>query len=253
MRCRLAFIILFTVIICFVIACKKDKTTTYKGDYGYSYYPYDSGTFVVYKIDSIIYDDFNRTVRTSTIYLKEKVGEQFIDNLGRTAKRLWRAYSNVDSTYQNWENTNVNYIIRNTTSAERVEENLRYVKMVFPNEDNQKWLGNKYITVPLPYLLDTANYRVQDWKYTISKRDREFFINSKRYDSTLTITQIQDSSAIFKTYFKEVYARNIGMIYKENWVVTSQDTIKIRLQYPWQDRADKGFIIRQYAIDYGKE
>jgi len=253
MRLKFITIILIATVFCLFNACKKDKTGTYDGDYGYSYYPYDSGTFVIYQIDSIIYDDFNNTVRTSTIFLKEQVGEQFIDNLGRTARRVIRSYSNVDSTDQKWETSNVYYIVRNNTVAERVEDNLRYIKMVFPNEDNQKWLGNKYIITPPPYILDTTNYQVKDWKFTISRRDREYFINSTRYDSTLTITQIQDSSAIYKTLAREIYARNVGMIYRENWIVTSQDTLKIRLQYPWQDRADKGFIIRQYAIDYGKE
>lgn len=240
-------------ILCGISACKKDKTETYNADYGYSFYPDDSGLFVIYQVDSIIYDDFNRSVRYSTIYLKEAIGEQFIDNLGRKAKRIIRSYSNVDSTVQQWETHNVYYMVRNTLVAERVEENLRYIKLVFPNEDNIKWLGNKYLITPPPYIIDTTNYLVSDWKYTITRKDREYNILSKRFDSTLIVTQIQDSSAIFKTFAKEVYAKNIGLIYKENWIVTSQDTFKIRNQYPWQDRADKGFIVRQYAIDYGKE
>ena len=125
--------------------------------------------------------------------------------------------------------------------------------MVFPNENNKNWLGNKYIVSAPPYIIDTSNYSVRDWKFSVSRRDREYLINSTRYDSTLTITQIQDSSAIYKTLAKEIYARNIGLIYRENWIVTTQDTFKIRNQYPWEDRADRGFIIRQFAIDYGKE
>jgi hypothetical protein len=253
MKYKVVFIGFFAAVSILVFACKKDVTTAFEGDYGYNFFPVDSGSFVIYQIDSVIYDDFNSTVRNSTIFLKEQIGEQFIDNLGRTAKRVIRSYSNVDSTIQKWETSNVYYIIRNKLVAERVEENLRYVKMVFPNENNINWLGNKYIISAPPYIIDTSNYLVRDWKYTISRRDREYLINASRFDSTLIITQIQDSSAIYKTFAKEVYARNIGMIYKENWIVTSQDTIKIRLQYPWQDRADRGFIIRQYAIDYGKE
>jgi len=253
MKYKVSLIILIATLLCFMNACKKDKTDTFDGDYGYSYFPDDSGKFVIYQVDSIIYDDFNSSVRNSTIYLKEQVGEQFIDNLGRTAKRVIRSYSHVDSTIQHWETSNVYYMVRSTTVAERVEDNLRYIKMVFPNDDNQKWLGNKYIISPPPYILDTTNYLVKDWKFTISRKDREFIINSTRYDSTLTITQIKDSSAIYKTMAQEIYARNVGLIYRENWIVTSQDTLKIRLQYPWQDRADKGFIIRQFAIAYGKE
>jgi len=243
----------FAIIICGTNACKKDKTETYNADYGYNFYPDDSGLFVIYQVDSIIYDDFNRNVRYSTIYLKEEIGEQFLDNLGRKAKRIIRSYSNVDSTIQKWETNNVYYMVRNTLVAERVEENLRYIKLVFPNENNINWLGHKYLITPPPFIIDTTNYLLTDWKYTISRKDREYLINSKRFDSTLIVTQIQDSSAIFKTFAKEVYAKNIGLIYKENWIVTSQDTFKIRNQYPWQDRADKGFIVKQYAIDYGKE
>jgi len=253
MQHKVSFIAFITAVFCLVNACKKNETDTFDGDYGYSYFPDDSGHFVIYQIDSVIYDDFNGIVRTSTIYLKESIGEQFIDNLGRKAKRIVRSYSNVDSTIQNWETSNVYYMVRNTLVAERVEENLRYIKMVFPNDDNQKWLGNKYLMSPPPYIIDTSNYSVRDWKFTISRRDREYLINAARYDSTLTITQIQDSSAIYKTFVKEIYARNVGLIYKENWILTSQDTLKIRLQYPWQDRADRGFIIRQHVIDYGKE
>ncbi len=253
MQYRILLMSLIIAIFCFVNACKKNKTETFVGDYGYSYFPDDSGIFVIYQIDSVIYDDFTNTVRTSTIYLKEQVGEQFIDNLDRVGKRIIRSYSNVDSTIQKWETNNVYYIVRNTLVAERVEENLRYIKMVFPNENNKNWLGNKYIVSAPPYIIDTSNYSVRDWKFSVSRRDREYLINSTRYDSTLTITQIQDSSAIFKTLAKEIYAKNIGLIYRESWIVTSQDTFKIRNQYPWQDRADRGFIIRQFAIDYGKE
>lgn len=253
MQYRILLLSFIVTIFCIVNACKKNETETFVGDYGYSYFPDDSGTFVIYQVDSIIYDDFTSTVRTSTIYLKEQVGEQFIDNLGRVGKRIIRSYSNVDSTIQKWETNNVYYIVRNTLVAERVEENLRYIKMVFPNEDNKNWLGNKYIISAPPYIIDTSNYSVRDWKFSISRRDSEYLINSTRYDSTLTITQIQDSSAIFKTLAKEIYAKNVGLIYRENWIVTSQDTLKIRLQYPWEDRADRGFIIRQFAIDYGKE
>jgi hypothetical protein len=40
-----------------------------------------------------------------------------------------------------------------------------------------------------------------------------------------------------------------GWYIKELWIVTGQTNIG----QPWEDRAQKGFILRQYAIDYGKE
>ena len=238
--------VLFILVFSLLVACKKE-TDTSDYDYGYNYLPDDSGTFVIYKVDSIIYNDFDNSRRYSSIYLKEKIGEQFTDNLGRTAKKILRYYSDTLTT--KWELFNVNYLVKTALVAERVEDNLRYINMVFPNDVNEKWLGNKLIISPPPYILDTSNYFINDWKYTIKNRDKYYDNGTKIFDSTLMISQIQDSSAITKTYSIEKYARSVGLVYKEFWIVEGQ----INIGAPWEDRAEKGFILRQYAIDYGKE
>ncbi|MCB0506697.1 MAG: hypothetical protein R2739_08720 [Chitinophagales bacterium] len=224
------------------------KAVTYdEYDYGYNYLPTDSGRFVIYKVDSILYNDFDHSRRYSSIYLKEKIGEQFTDNMGRNAKKILRYYS--DTLTSNWEIFNVDYLVKTEQNVERVEDNLRYIKLTFPNDVNTKWLGNKLITIPPPYILDSTNYYLSDWKYTIKERDRHFNDGFQTFDSTLLVSQIQDSTAIYKTYSIEKYARNVGLVYKELWIVTGQ----INIGAPWEDRAEKGFIVKQYAIDYGKE
>ena len=239
-------IVIYLPILFWAFACEKQIEYN-EYDYGYNYFPDDSGTFVTYKVDSIIYNDFDHSRRYSTIYLKEKIGEQFLDNLGRKSKKILRYYS--DSLYNEWELYNVEYFVKTTQYLERVEENLRYIKLVFPNDKNLKWLGNRYITIPPPFILDSTNYYLNDWKYTIKERDKYYDNGFKIFDSTLMVTQIQDSTAIFKTYSVEKFARNIGLVYKEFWMVTGE----INIGSPWEDRAEKGFILRQYAIDYGKE
>lgn len=241
------FILIISTLIIFTISCKKNQTDTIDYDYGYNYFPDDSGHYIIYKVDSVLYNDFNKTVVYRTIYLKEKIGEQFLDNLGRKSKKILRYYS--DSLYNEWELYNVEYFVKTTQYLERVEENLRYIKLVFPNDKNLKWLGNRYITIPPPFILDSTNYYLNDWKYTIKERDKYYDNGFKIFDSTLMVTQIQDSTAIFKTYSVEKFARNIGLVYKEFWMVTGE----INIGSPWEDRAEKGFILRQYAIDYGKE
>ncbi len=209
--------------------------------------PDDSGSYIIYKVDSVIYNDFDDSRRYSTNYLKEKIGEQFIDNLGRTAKKILRYYSDTLTT--KWELFNVNYMVKTMLVVERVEDNLRYINLVFPNDINKKWLGNKLLNAPPPYIIDTSNYYVKDWKYTILNRDEYYDNGTKIFDSTLLVSQIQDSFAITKTFSIERYARSVGLVYKEFWIVTGQ----INIGSPWEDRAQKGFILRQYAIDYGKE
>lgn len=76
-----------TILVFLAVSCKKE-TETVNVDLGYDYFPDDSGTFVVYKVDSTIYDDFTATVRKSTIYLKEVITKQFPDNLSQRRERL---------------------------------------------------------------------------------------------------------------------------------------------------------------------
>ena len=114
-----------------------------------------------------------------------------------------RYYSDTistDITSTVWDQYNANYIVKTPIVVERVEDNLRYIKMVFPNEINKKWLGNKYITIPPPFVLDSTNYYLNDWKFTIKNRDKFFSDGISTFDSSLLISQIQDSSAITKTY-----------------------------------------------------
>ncbi|MDB5226574.1 MAG: hypothetical protein JWN78_767 [Bacteroidota bacterium] len=233
-----------------MLTCCKKESDTVSGDMGENFFPDDSGAYVIYKVDSMIFDDFTQTTRTSTIYLKEKVMDQFTDNLGRLAKRIERYYSDTIPTVpSSWQIFNAFYMVKTSRNVERVEDNLRYIKMVFPNNNGEKWLGMRYIISPPPYIIDSSNYRVNDWVYTIQDKDVTYDNSFKIFDSTLTVFHIYDSSAINKTYSIEKYSRNIGLTYKEFWIVTAQTQIGL----PWIDRAEKGFIMWQYAIDYGKE
>lgn len=91
-----SIIVFFVILVSVLTGCKKE-TDISDYDYGYNYLPDDSGRFVIYKVDSVIYNDFDNSRRYSTIYLKEKIGEQFTDNLGRTAKNtaLLFGYTNI--------------------------------------------------------------------------------------------------------------------------------------------------------------
>lgn len=246
MKKNLIKVLFSTVLLCSISSCKKE-TDTVNLDFGYNYFPDDSGVYVIYKVDSIIYDDFTATKRNSTIYLKETLTEEITDNLGRPARKIERSYANNPTS--GWSLFNVYYQVKTKKVAERVEENLRYVKLVFPNDNNSSWLGNKYIISPPPYILDGNNYRVGDWKYTVQQKDVSYTNGFQTFDSSLTVFHIYDSSAINKTYSLEKYSRDIGLVYKELWIVTGQTNIGL----PWEIRAQKGFILRQYAIDYGKE
>lgn len=76
--------------------------------------------------------------RSSTIsakhilFLKEKITEQFIDNLGRTARKIERYVTDDTLLHPFVEVNNVWYQIKTDRNVEVIEDNIRYVKLTFP-------------------------------------------------------------------------------------------------------------------------
>ncbi|MCB9032893.1 MAG: hypothetical protein H6553_03570 [Chitinophagales bacterium] len=231
-----------------IFSCKKE-TETFVVDYAYEYFPNDSGHYVIYKVDSVTYNNFYNPVLVTqhSFYLKEVIESHFIDNLGRNADRIERyTKQNINDS---WSLDRIWYQVLDETAAERVEENLRYIKLVFPPYLGQKWQGNKYIETPLPYI-DSSFY--SPWTYEIIETGGSF-TNSlgTTFNDVVTVLQEDDSTAINYTYSLEKYAKNVGMVYKELWSVVAQSNPNITV--PWIQRAQKGFYIKMEAIESGTE
>ncbi|HQV79277.1 MAG TPA: hypothetical protein PLJ42_12135 [Chitinophagales bacterium] len=244
---KLNFIVLLFATI---VSCKKE-TEVVQFDFGYNYFPDDSGKYVIYKVDSVIFNDFDPSnlKRFSTQFVKEIVTEEFIDNLGRKAKKLER-YISTDTT-QPWQFWNVWYFIKNKTNVEQVEDNIRYVKLIFPLKIDDSWHGNKYFeTNHFPFLdlrYTTTNF---DWEYKLTEKDALYSNLNFSSDSTLTILQIADSSNVQKVYSLERYSRNVGLVYKELWRLDAQ---LLNDTQTYENNSKYGFIVYQRAIRFGKE
>jgi hypothetical protein len=230
--------------------CKKDNSGNIANNIGYEYYPTAIGSFVTYQVDSTNYNDFfvPVLVTNSSFQIKEKIESEFEDNLGRKSLRIERYIRNNNS--ENWRLLNVWYATRTERVLEKIEDNQRFIKLVFPPSKNTTWKGNKYIEKDVqPTLFDEI------WNYKITSLDEPLSLGSKNYDSTLTVIQKEyidgDSrfSLIDKVYSKEIFAKGVGMVYKELWNVQRQKN----LNQPWLTSAERGYILKYTAIDYGIE
>lgn len=220
-----------------------------------NYFPDDSGTYVIYKVDSILYNDFfynsdpAQYQRSSSYFLKEKITEQFIDNLGRTARKIER-YVTDSLTHPFLEVNSVWYQIKTDRSAETIEDNIRYVKLTFPVSTNNEWKGNKYFLNEIPFIpLKNSNVKF-DWTYTYTEKDVVYNNSYKTFDSTLTVNQIYDTSKVNRLISIEKYARNIGLVHKELWRLDAQP---VDGKPDFLDSKLNGFIYKQTALSYGKE
>lgn len=179
--------------------CKKEDTLVV--DLHYEYFPVEKGTWIAYKVDSIAYNDFTQTVDTFLFYVKEIVESEFDDNEGRLNQRIERYYK--DSLNGNWLINSAWYSCKLPQRVERVEDNVRYLKMIFPIANNKKWNGNAYNNLP-------------PLEYAYKNVHENYSVSNINLDSTLIITQEDEQTLFTEKISFEVYAKHIGCIYKQH-------------------------------------
>lgn len=235
------FLIYFIIFLSF-LSCKKENKES-NLDFNYTYFPLEEGNFISYNVDSINYNDFSTPVLVTrnNYQIKEVVADEFIDLEGRPSHRIERFYRK--SNDEEWAILNVYYATLNERTAEKIEENQRFIKLVFPVGEGKQWMGNKFVD-PSDEL-----FFLKDWKYEMKDVNKPLVFGSLSFDSTLVVLQKYDSSAINITSSVEKYAKNVGLIYKELRFLKSQNNIGL----PWEERAEQGYILRMSIIDYGKE
>ena len=120
--------------------CKSDKEDTVKPNLNYNYAGLQTGNYIIYNVDSIFYDDFTATSDTFHFQIKEHLNATFTDLQGDPAYRIERFKKYPDSTH--WELVDVWQSKITTTNYQKVEENDRFVKLIFPVRANKTWNGN---------------------------------------------------------------------------------------------------------------
>jgi hypothetical protein len=216
-------------------SCKKEKDPA--PDMGYNYFPEKPGKYVVYDVDSFYYDDVTFSIDTFKFQIKEKIESVYSDNQGRPTLRLERyvKYHNDTVPYSamSWTLKDVWAANRLATTAEKVEENVRYIKLAFPVRDGQQWNGNAQNT-----------YGTQNYTYQYFDQPRT--IAGVAFDSVLQVNQQNYETLISKALFIERYARRTGMVFRQNILVESQPNPQ------WADTSVYPFGSDSLAAFYAK-
>ncbi|MBS1763876.1 MAG: hypothetical protein JSS90_02790 [Bacteroidetes bacterium] len=197
MKGKSALFILALATVITITACHKDESLN--EPISYRYFPMAVG-------DSLIYDVslFDKDLNTydSTYQLLERVESIFSDNQGRPTFRLER-YTRKTATdpwiiYKVWT---ANLL---TTSAEKKEDNITYVKLVFPVKLNEQWNGN------------AKNFMADEFDdYKIISIDEPYSSANLNFDSSLTVRQVDYDYGFEKRSHYEKYAAGVGMVYKD--------------------------------------
>lgn len=237
--------------ILFVIACISvwscSESTTEDPliiDSGEEYIPLAVGQEWLYDLDSIIYDpEPGEIVRdTLTYQMKHVVVDTFRDRLDQLTYRIERFTRRADTSA--WRVTDVWTARLEERRFVWTEENQPFIKLIFPLKADSRWDGNA--------LFDDDNVSVKIrgenidiykfWAdYDVISRGPET-VNGTPYDDVVTVLQVDREITIEKRYSLEKYARGIGLVYKELVILDTQNE---NTPIPFEERAERGFIMRQ--------
>lgn len=229
----------------FFFACTKESDNKYGTERSRGYYPLEIGRYVVYDVDSIIWDDYTQVKTTLNYQMRYTVADSFFDNANRKSYRIDVHLRRSDSLP--WNTHRVINVTPTNTGLEYTEANLRFLKLIFPVANNMEWKGNAMIPSG-----DQAYQYFQNWTYRYSDHEKPFNNGKVLFDNTITVNQADEKlndpetmpdSYAFLTFAKEVYGYDIGMVYREitHWIYDPK---------PGGPKYRRGYSVVMRAVDH---
>jgi hypothetical protein len=179
------------------------------------------GKYIRYNLDSLKFVFFGQKDTIISYQAKDVVEAAITDNLGRPSWRIVRYLRDSASKNERDWRPSMTYMVTPTREViEVVENNQRFQKLKLPITNGFTWKGNAHI--------DTYNdfeMRFLDgWDYTYENVGSAFTDSGRAsIPNTITINQVDaegnvgnpTAPIVQKVFSKEVYAKNIGLVYKD--------------------------------------
>lgn len=187
------------VALCWLLLFACTSSETPPASAGLDYLPLVTGRYVIYDVTEQRYSLTAAPV-TSTYQLKETVGTSYTDVTGQPAFRLHRfRRANAQATWQ----TDSLWTARvDSRMAIRNENGVDLVKLIFPPTERSRWNGNQF------------NNLSED-TYELRNVNQPYSVGSQTFTETVTVLQQNDSTLVSQDKRIEVYARQVGLVYKE--------------------------------------
>ncbi len=230
-------------------ACKREPDP-YVPEEGLDYFPLEVGKQWIYEIDSTIYDPdgLNGTVYAVHGFLKEEITDTIHGIDGTVIYMLEQWFRPIDTLP--WQFQKVVFLSLEKGQAIRTEDNLRFIKLVFPLSKGKSWDGNIHFS---PFIKVTVAGETLEmfkgWSYRVLSLDDAETIGDHTFEQVATIRNADEENLIELRRVIEKYARGVGLVAREMWILDTQ-CIEDCLGMEWEQKAEKGFILRQTLIDH---
>ncbi len=236
-------------------ACKEGNVVEEfdEQDKGYDYFPLIVGKYMEYQVDSIVYDftpDGGITLE-STTFIREEIVDTILDNSERILYVVERFERKNNA--EDWLISDVWTAYADGQRVERTEENLRFIKMIFPVVVNSTWNGNMFIDESLIIPIAGEGMEIfKGWSYEVLSVGEQETVGNEIFPDVTTISQANTENLIELRESTEKYARGIGLVYREMRILDTQcgGQLVDCDGLTWEQKAEKGFILRQWMTSH---
>jgi hypothetical protein len=222
----------------FFVQCADDASDE-AVDLGYAFFPLKEGAYYTFKADSIYHDQPVATIPgihdTSSYYIKEVYDSFFLDAEEKENMRIVRYKK--DSLHHDWQITDVWFARLNALNAERVEEDMRFIKLGFPISPFSSWDSNA---------LNTLDPWDSDYDSLYMART----IGELEFENTIRVNQHQFRTEINDELSFEIYAEDVGLVKRFHKELYTRPAY---INYPIAANIINGSEYTWEIIDYGEE
>ena len=184
------------------------------------YFPLQTGKSFLYRLDSTIPASFGRSLIVKSYQAKDSIESTFTDNQGRLSYRIFRLIRDT-AGIQPWR-FGATFMATPTHQAiEYVDNNLRFLKLHAPVTEGYLWKAHSFIDTKS---INTTVAYLDEWEYEYQDVNQSYQLFNKNYDSTVTVFQQDETTPPGpfdpnnyqqRNLGKEIYAKGVGLIYKE--------------------------------------
>lgn len=237
--------VLFCIIFSLVISCDNVTEEFDEEILGYDYFPVATGKTWTYLSDSVIIRSGGLRRDSLRSFIKEEIGEGYKDAEGKVVYKIFRYYRKKES--DPWQNQNTWTVQIDQNRAIRTEENLKFIKLVFPFSKGLRWDGNAFLDTDIKVLAGDENIQpYKNWKYRIEDTASDITYKGQKIKA-LKVNLVSDTSIIDLRNVVEHYAKGIGLVKKEMAIF---DTNTSQPNVSWNIKAQKGFSHTLTLIDF---
>jgi|APTNR8051073442_1049403.scaffolds.fasta_scaffold00003_565 hypothetical protein len=210
--------------------CGDDESIHQKSDL--EYFPLQTGFYQIYTIDETIYSELDPPQEFS-YELKTEVVDSFANLEGGFTYVIYRSTRATESDpwvfQESWSaRTNTQYIVL-------IEGNVSYIRIALPAFKNKEWNGN-------------ALNSLEEDTYLIESKGKSYQLNGTlEFDDALVVNQENEVNNLFRDEREEVYARNVGLIYKKSIVLNYCDEVPCFGQQIINDGVEYLQVLKEYG------